>query len=512
MVSKYWKQFKSGSDIRGIASENPNGEKITLTNEAIRKISIGFAVWVSNKYLLKFPSITIAVGNDSRTSAMRIKTATINSLRSIGISVYDCSMASTPAMFNTLSSLTCNASIQITASHHPSNRNGLKFFTSEGGLSSTDIDEILETAQSKNLPYATKPGNVRTINIMPSYCERLRKVIHSGIDPNMKNSKPLKGLKIIVDAGNGVGGFFVNDVLNPLGANTKGSLFLEPDGNFPNHVPNPEDTSCLNPLINAVKNSHAHLGICFDTDVDRIGIIDSDGNPINQSKLIALASAIVINQHPGATIVTDSVASDKLKDFIEELGGKIFRYKRGYNNVINTAKEFNDKGIDCPLAIETSGHAALRENNFMDDGAYLAAKIIVCIAKSGSDKNPIQEIIKNLIEPKERIELRIPINSTKVITSARKVITLLKSQYDYIRGCELQTENIEGVRLNFTSNDHNGWCILRKSVHDPILVLNVESYISHGSDTIIASLFPFFKKFDFLDLSEYTKYIVGDDD
>lgn len=165
----------------------------------------------------------------------------------------------------------------------------------------------------------------------------------------------------MVDAGNGVGGFYADQVLAPLGADVSGSQFLEPDGMFPNHIPNPENKGAIDAASKMVLDSSADLGLIFDTDVDRMGCIGATGQEINRNTLVALAAAIVLEDHPGTTVVTDSLTSDGLRTFIEQdLGGKQLRYRRGYKNVIDKSIELNKSGVDSALAIETSGHAALR--------------------------------------------------------------------------------------------------------------------------------------------------------
>jgi phosphomannomutase len=213
--------------------------------------------------------------------------------------------------------------------------------------------------------------------------------------------KITEGLKIIVDAGNGSGGFFAGKVLAPLGADFSGSQFLEPDGNFPNHVPNPEDSTAMTFICNAVKREKADLGIIFDTDVDRFAIVDASGQPINRNELIALISAVILEEHPGSVIVTDSITSAGLKWFIEEESGGIHhRFKRGYKNVINESIRLNKEGKESWLAIETSGHAALKENHFPDDETDPGGKKPVWYVYQAADKvnenevfNPYKEVI-----------------------------------------------------------------------------------------------------------------------
>lgn len=157
-------------------------------------------------------------------------------------------------------------------------------------------------------------------------------------------------------------------MLDKLGADTFGSLYLNPDGMFPNHIPNPEDKTAMALTRASVLENSADLGIVFDTDVDRSGVVDNKGNPINGDKLIALMSAIVLREHPGSTIVTDARTSMALTRFITDRGGHHCLYRVGYRNVIDKGAQLNDDGIETYLMMETSGHGALKENHFLDDG------------------------------------------------------------------------------------------------------------------------------------------------
>ena len=167
----------------------------------------------------------------------------------------------------------------------------------------------------------------------------------------------------MVDAGNGAGGFFADKILEPLGADITGSLFLEPDGMFPNHEPNPENKAAMQAIVEAVQKNHADLGLIFDTDVDRMSAVLSDGTPLNRDAIIAMMAAILAPDNPGSTIITDSVTSDRLTDFLEgSLGLTHLPFKRGYKNVIDKCRELNAAGTNSPLAMETSGHGCLKEN------------------------------------------------------------------------------------------------------------------------------------------------------
>lgn len=492
-MDKFWSQFKSGTDIRGVASEGVEGQSVNLTNEVITNITKGFVKWLCDKTGKNSTELTVAVGRDSRISGPRIMEQVEKALMAGGVRVLNCGLASTPSMFMTTVDLKCDGAVQITASHHPFNRNGLKFFTVDGGLESEDITALLENAENKNFVDNCNGGTTKTVDYMSQYCKHLRDMICKGV--NSKNyHKPLEGFKIVVDAGNGAGGFYADKVLAPLGADTTGSQFLEPDGMFPNHVPNPEDAVAMSFISKAVLDNKADLGVIFDTDVDRGGAVDSTGNEINRNRLVAVAAAIALENAKGGTIVTDSTTSAGLKTFIEEdLQGKHHRFKRGYKNVINEAIRLNKEGIDCPLAIETSGHAAMRENYFLDDGAYLCTKIIIKMAQLRSQGKDISSLTATLKEPVESREIRFKITDSDFRATGNRIIKELEEYAKTQPGWLLADDSREGVRVSFGENDGDGWFLLRLSVHDPIMPLNVESNKSGGIDIILDKLMAFLR-------------------
>jgi len=493
-LTKEWLQLKNGSDIRGVASEGVEGSPINLTDKKTYRIAVAFAQWLKNR--LNKENIKIALGHDSRISAERLKKACISGFIDSGVFVLDCGMCTTPAMFMTCvdKEISADGSVMITASHLPFNRNGLKFFTQEGGLESSDITEILELAQNGEIK-ETQNGSLQSVDFLKIYSES----IINKIVTETNNKNPLKGFKIAVDAGNGVGGFYA-EILKKLGADISGSVFLEPDGMFPNHVPNPEDKKAMEAISKAVIQSKSDLGIIFDTDVDRAAIVDSEGREINKNRLIALISAILLKDKKG-TIVTDSVTSAGLKEFIEkDLKGCHHRFKRGYKNVINEAIRLNKEGIYCPLAIETSGHAALKENHFLDDGAYLVTKILIEMINLKSQGKNIFELISSLKEANISYTFRIPIETEDFKTYGQKVIDDLYSYIKDIEGFEIEKENYEGIRVNLGADGKRGWFLLRLSLHDPILPLDIESDSREDANYIIKSLVNFFEKYDKLNI------------
>ncbi|NTW72662.1 MAG: phosphomannomutase/phosphoglucomutase [Eubacteriaceae bacterium] len=486
-------KLQNGSDVRGIALEGIENEHVNLTPEIAEKISASFYIWLSKK--LGTNKLTVAVGRDSRISGPDLANGVISGLSAFDSKVYDCKMASTPAMFMTTQDEVLNADggIMITASHLPFNRNGLKFFTKDGGADSKDITEILTIADTLMLGMEKK-GEVVEFDFISRYAALLVELIRE----KTKEEKPFDNTKIIVDAGNGAGGFFADKVLKPLGANTEGSVFLEPDGNFPNHEPNPENKEAMEAIQNAVLSSNASLGIIFDTDVDRAAVVDGSGKSINRNPLVALMSAIVLDEYPGTTIVTDSITSKGLTEFIENLGGKHHRFKRGYKNVINESVRLNKEGTVSDLAIETSGHCAFKENYFLDDGAYLITKVLIKFAKLKKEGKTISDLIGSLKEPAESIEFRAKIKVEDFKAYGQKVLDDFVAFASKEEGWSQVMPNYEGVRINCGKEE--GWVLIRLSLHDPVMAINVESDKDGGCQEIKSKMMGFLKGYSELTL------------
>ena len=222
MLNAQWKWFKSGTDIRGCALDGVEGEPVNLTDEAVERMAAGFLLWLSGRTGKAGDTLTVSVGRDSRLSGPRIRDAVVRALTAGGARVLDCGMASTPAMFMTTVDLGCDGAVQITASHHPSHRNGLKFFVPQGGLEGVAIEAILENAQEGRSCTAGQPGKTEKTDYMTAYAARLRRLIVDGVGAG---DQPLKGFHLLVDAGNGAGGFYATQVLEPLGADISGSQF-----------------------------------------------------------------------------------------------------------------------------------------------------------------------------------------------------------------------------------------------------------------------------------------------
>lgn len=464
--------LQNGSDIRGIAIATDE-YAVKLTPQATKEIVRGLIHWLTQNQelstLYKEGKLTIGIGRDSRLSGPDLADAFIEEAVGLGVQVIDFGMATTPALFMSTQypQFACHAGVMITASHLPYYFNGLKIFSQNGGAEHEDIDYILSHTEA--FP-ALSLGSLTHADLITPYAQDLVDKIRTACDGQ---DKPLTGLNIIVDAGNGAGGFFAEKVLAELGADTTGSQFLEPNGTFPNHVPNPDNKEAMESIRQAVLKQGADLGIIFDTDVDRAALVTKSGQILNRNNLIAVLAQITLFEHPGTSIVTNSPTSEHLKDFIESLGGKQIRYISGYRNVINRAIAANQAGVDCQLAIETSGHAAFKENYFLDDGTYVAAKILMLLPQLQKDDKSLDDLIAQLKQPLETQEVRFKLEVEDYRALGEQVIADL--QATSIAGFIFNPENEEGVRFDVTDPYGDGWFLLRMSLHEPLLVLQIEN-------------------------------------
>jgi phosphomannomutase len=332
---------------------------------------------------------------------------------------------------------------------------------------------------------------------MPFYEERLKQAILREIGTT--DQTPLSGLKIVVNAGNGAACFF-NDLLRDLGANVDHSIHLTPDGTFPESsgVPNPEKKEFVEETLRACEACDADIGVMFDTDADRAGFIlprllDENGlksgyEPLNRNRLIAMLSVIFSRSAPGCTIVTDSTTSEGLSTFLQDtLSLNHFRFLRGYANVIGKAKELTSSGeANAEVAIETSGHCAMKENGYTDDGTYTAVKIIGLLARTAaSGQCSLLDLISELEELPFDEEYRIRIKDGSLETTSfifAEVTKVLKEKCNAATVWELDKDNLEGIRMKLASG---GFFMLRQSLHDPVISMQVESVSAEEAKLVV---------------------------
>lgn len=274
---------------------------------------------------------------------------------------------------------------------------------------------------------------------------------------------------------------------------------------FPNHQPNPENAQAMAAITKAVISSGADMGIIFDTDVDRAGAVLPDGNggalALDRNRLIAMMTAILRKQYGPITVVTDSITSTGLAEFITGLGCRHHRFKRGYRNVINEAIRLMGEGENAVFAMETSGHGALYENYFLDDGAYIIVKLVTELVRSRREGKELMHLIDGLREPAEGFEARLPVLAPDFAPVTQGVLDAVKEHFASLSGFEIVPKNYEGVRVNADASHGNGWFLIRRSLHDPLMPTNIESDSEGGAAVIAGALAECLSAFPELDLT-----------
>ncbi|KAL3805588.1 hypothetical protein HJC23_005832 [Cyclotella cryptica] len=511
-------ELKSGSDLRGTYVDHKHsGGTIANVSHLIKMrkneekgaaltpfASHCFGVAFGKKLLQdggiqKEGGVSICLGRDPRPHGERLADAFARGAESVdGVRVLYTGLASTPSMYEFCRADKCDAAVMVTASHLPEDKNGFKFFGKGGGFTKSDIDELIVLAQTEArhwydmgiLPPSSGISGVlcsELVDFMPFYIESLKQAVHREVGTS--DPYPLSNLKIVVNPGKGSGCFF-NELLRDLGANVDHSLHLHPDGTFPTSsgVPNPENKVFVEETLRACEECNADIGVMFDTDADRAGfvlprVMNENGRwlgyeALNRNRLIALLSVIFSTSAPGCTIVTDSTTSEGLNTFLENtLGLKHFRYLRGYANVIGKAKELTESGeANAEIAIETSGHCAMKENGYTDDGTYTAVKIIGLLARtSASGQGSLLDLISGLTEMPFDEEYRIKIKDGSLETTTfvfQKVTEALKERCSTESEWILDEDNLEGIRMRLASG---GFFMLRQSLHDPVISMQIES-------------------------------------
>ncbi|KAE8719268.1 putative Major latex protein [Hibiscus syriacus] len=463
-MDKIWR-LQNGSDVRGVALEGEKGRTVDLTAAAVEAIAESFGEWVIS-----------ALEKERGRPVEDVKVSLRKDPRVSGASLSVCRPCSSRLL-------------DMTASHLPYTRNGLKLFTGKGGLTSPEVEEICDKAASKYANRLTKVSTMlssppKRVEFMRAYAKHLQDIIIERV-----NHLILRFLHM--------------GCVDKLGADTFGSLHLNPDGMFPNHIPNPEDKTAMALTRAAVLENSANLGIVFNTDVDRSGVVDNKGNPINGDKLTALMSAIVLKEHPGTTVVTDARGS----------------LERGRHR--NTSHD---------LMMETSGH-----------GAYMVVKIIIEMVRmklEGSNEG-IGSLINDLKEPSESVELRMNIISETKYAKSRGT-ELIEAFRSYIEegklegweldscgdcwvseGCLVDTNDsptaidahMYRAKVSNEKDEEIGWMHIRQSIHNPNIAINMQSLVPGGCLQMTRVLIDKFLLASgmakFLDISQVDKYATN---
>lgn len=393
----------------------------------------------------------VIVGMDGRISGPDMTDALIRGLKESGRNVLDIGMVPTPVLYYATHILDSQTGVMVTGSHNPSDYNGFKIVINGKTLAGEDIQSLLQRIKTQD--YVGGRGGSQKLSVSSDYLDR--------ITGDIALAKPLK---VVVDSGNGVAGKLGPKLMKSLGCETT-ELFCEIDGTFPNHHPDPGKPENLQDLIAKVKEVGADIGLAFDGDGDRVGVVTPKGKIIYPDRLLMLFALDVIKRNPGAEIIYDVKCSRLLQPMLEKVGGKPTMWKTGHSLIKAKMKE-----TGAALAGEMSGHIFFKERWYgFDDGLYGAARLLEILAEDGRDADTIfDEIPEDISTPEINI---------KVTDEGKFEIISQLQAIDYPGG---NVSTIDGVRVDYP----DGWGLVRASNTTPMLVLRFEAETQEALDRI----------------------------
>jgi phosphomannomutase/phosphoglucomutase len=384
---------------------------------------------------------SVAVGRDVRLSSDRIRDDLVQGLTSVGLDVLDVGVVPTPGLYYALYTQDVGGGIMITGSHNPAEYNGFKSSIGTSSIYGAQIQAVRELIEKGD--FETGSGKVTEKRIVPEYLGRLTE----GVAPD-------HGLTVVVDAGNGVAGPHAPNVLETLGC-TVHKLFCEPDGNFPNHHPDPTVEKNLQALIAKVKETGADLGIAFDGDADRIGVVDELGNIIWGDRLLAIYARQVLRDGPSPIIFEVKCSKGLIEDILAH-GGEPVMWRTGHSLIKQKMKE-----TGALLAGEMSGHMFFKHRYFgFDDALYAAARLVEIVANEDS---PLSEIMATVPSYPSTPELRVECPEAHKFAVVEEVRAYFQRSHPVV--------DVDGARIDFG----DGWGLVRASNTTPLLVLRFEA-------------------------------------
>ena len=417
-------------DIRGVAGRDLTPEVAELVGKAV------------GTHLLRKGRKKMSVGRDCRLSSPALAAGVIKGFRAVGCDVLDLGLCTTPAQYFSLHTTDAQGGIMVTGSHNPPDNNGFKISDGHDSVHGEEIQELRKLIEKDS--FETGAGRLEEYDIITPYKEYLKS--------NLKLAKPLK---IAIDSGNGTGGLVAPEVFRALGCEVE-EFCSEPDGNFPNHHPDPTVVDYLQAMITRMKKGDLDLGLAFDGDADRIGVVDEAGDIIWGDHLMILFSRDILAANPGATVISEVKSSVKLYEDIEKHGGVGIMWKTGHSLIKAKMKE-----TGALLSGEMSGHICFSDRFFgFDDAVYAGGRLMEIVAATG--KKPA-EMLSDLPRTYSTPEIRRDCPDDKKFALIEKV-------RDYFAG-EYKVVDIDGVRVIFD----DGWGLVRASNTQPMLVLRFEA-------------------------------------
>ncbi len=422
-------------DIRGIAGRDLDESTYEVVGKALCVALRG-----------KKKHNCVVVGRDGRLTSKAYANAIIDGVTACGVNVIDIGEVPTPLVYFGLFTLPVDGGVMITASHNPKEYNGMKVAVGKSTLHGSEIQKVMKIAQAGTFPQAKGPVTITRMNLVPKYLKRVT-----------GNIKLKRKLKVVLDAGNGVGGPVGLELYRRLGCDVI-PLYCDVDGTFPNHHPDPTVPANLKELIATVKKTKADLGIAYDGDVDRIGVVDNKGNLLFGDKLLILFARDVLKEKPGATVIGEVKSSRTLYQDIAKHGGKPIMWKTGHSLIKAAMKQHK-----AQLAGEMSGHMFFKYRWYgFDDAIYSGARLLEILAKG---KKTLHEHLANVpntfVTPEIRIET----------SEARKFAIVAEATRYFQKELGLNVNTIDGARIEF----EDGWGLLRASNTSPVLVMRCEA-------------------------------------
>jgi phosphomannomutase/phosphoglucomutase len=433
-------------DIRGVVGDD-------LTEEAARALGGAYAALLRERGSRG----EVAVGRDNRPSGAALRDALVQGLTEAGTNVVDIGVVPTPLLYWSLHHLGVAGGIQITGSHNPPEYNGFKLCLGTESLHGADIQHLLELIRSGAAPKGT--GTVRGEQVIERYVT----------DVAERVGTLSRAMRIVYDCGNGAGALVAPQLMRAIGVQATG-LFCESDGTFPNHHPDPTVPANLADLIAAVRREGAELGLAFDGDADRIGLVDGDGRIIwGDHILILYARDVLARTGRGQPIIFDVKCSQALPHEIEKAGGTPVMWKTGHSLIKDRMKE-----LRAPLAGEMSGHMFFREGFYgHDDALYGAARLLRIVADSG---RTVRELLADVPAFVSTPEIRVDCADDRKFDVVARAVEHFRRVHD--------VSDVDGVRVLFG----DGWGLIRASNTQPILVLRFEARTAERLEEIRAEL------------------------
>lgn len=435
-------------DIRGVVDED-------LTEEVVELLGKGIGT-----YFARNDVTAISVGGDVRLHTERLRKVLHKGIVSTGINIIDLGPVPTGVQYFSLYKLDIQGGVMITGSHNPPEFNGFKISLGTAPVYGDMIQEIRKIIEADD--FVTGKGTVEDYDIIPYYLSDINKKI------NLE-----RPVKVVVDCGNGAGSLVAGKLLKLLGADTT-MLYCEPDGNFPNHHPDPTVLKYIQDLIKKVKETGAELGIGYDGDADRIGVVDENGNVIFGDRLILIFARAILPQYPGGQVIFDVKSSQALPEAITAAGGKPLMWKTGHSLIKKKMKE-----TGAPLGGEMSGHIFIKDNFYgFDDAIYVSARLLEIVSQ-GNKK--VSELLAGVPEYHSTPEIRAEcINDKDKFRIVEKAVKYFKKNYEVI--------DVDGVRIQFG----DGWGLVRASNTQPVIVLRFEARtperLAEIQDTVVSKL------------------------